>query len=300
VLDFIYYPVSVILWLWHNALAAVLGPSSALSWVLAVVFLVITLRAALVVPFVKQARLQQVMQRLQPRIAAIQKRYPTDRRRQSAEVNKLHREHGVNILLGFLPMLAQTLVFIGLFHVLHSFDRTGAPVNLPFFSTAMPMSAEANAQTPNYAFSAEQVQSFLNTRLFGAPLAASIHTATAHLGAVTAVTVPLMLIAATATHFTARASVARQPHETPNAIVLRVLSLWLFPLGALISGAFLPVGILIYWVTNNAWTVVQQHIVYRALDREAAAVAERTRQRRAARTPRPGRKPSGHTPHRKR
>ena len=145
-LDFVYYPVSAILLLWHSAFAAALGPATALPWVLAVIFLVITLRAALVVPFVKQARFQQLMQRLQPQIVAIQKRYPADRRRQSAEIQRLHQKHGVNLLFGLLPMLAQALVFVGLFHGLHSFDRTG-------------MSAEQNAQTPNYAFRAEQVQS---------------------------------------------------------------------------------------------------------------------------------------------
>jgi YidC/Oxa1 family membrane protein insertase len=283
VLNFVYYPVSAILWLWHSAFVAVLGTSSGLPWLLAVIFLVITLRAALVVPFVRQARFQRAMQRLQPQIAAIRKRYPTDRRRQSAEIQRLHQDHGVNLLFGLLPMLAQALVFVGLFHVLHSFDRPG-------------MTAEQNAQTPNYVFGADQVLSFLDTRLFGVPLAASIHTATEHLGAVTAVTIPLMLIAAIATHFTARASVERQSEGANNAAALRTLSLWIFPGGALLSGAFLPVAIQVYWVINNAWTLVQQHFVYRALDREATATAERTKERRAARAPRPGRKPSDRTP----
>jgi YidC/Oxa1 family membrane protein insertase len=292
VLAFVYYPVSAVLWAWHNALAAALGPSSALSWVLAVVLLVITLRAVLVVPFLKQARFQQAMLRLRPQIAAIQKRYSGDRRRQATGIQKLQQEHGVNLLLGCLPVLAQALVFIGLFHVLRSFDRTAATMHLPFVDAATPMSAEQNAHTPNYVFSAEQVQSFLNVRFLGAPLAASIHTAGVHIGAVSAVTIPLMIVADIATHFTARASVTRQPPSPNNAAVSRVLSLWILPAGALVSGPLLPVAILIYWVTNNAWTLAQQHFVYRMLDREAAQAAQRARQRRAAFAPQPGRKPS--------
>jgi YidC/Oxa1 family membrane protein insertase len=291
-LDFVYYPVSAVLWSWHNVLAAALGPSSALSWVLAVVLLVITLRAVLVLPFLKQARFQQVMLRLRPQIAAIQKRYPSDRRRQSVEIQKLQQEHGVSLLLGCLPVLAQSLVFIGLFHVLRSFDRTEATMHLPFVGGAMPMSAEQNALTPNYVFNAEQVQSFLSARLFGAPLAASIHTAAEHIGAVTAAAVPLMIVAAIATHFTARVSVARQSPSPNSAAILRLLSLWIFPAGAIVSGPFLPVAILIYWVTNNAWTLAQQHIVYRMLDREAARAEQRTKQRRAANAPQPGKRPS--------
>jgi YidC/Oxa1 family membrane protein insertase len=291
-LDFVYYPVSAVLWAWHNVFTAVLGTSSALSWVLAVVWLVATLRAVLVVPFPKQARFQRVMVRLQPQIAAIQKRYQSNRRRQSAEIQKLQQKHGVNLLLGCLPLLAQSVVFVGLFHVLRSFDRTGAAMHLPFLGGMTPMSAEQNAHTPNYVFNAEQVQSFVDARLFGAPLVASIHTAGLHIGAVTAVIVVLMIVAAIATHFTARASLTRVPPSPNNSAVLRMLSLWVFPAGALVSGPLLPVAILIYWVTNNAWTLVQQHIVYRILDREAAQAAHRTKQRRAAYAPQPGRKPS--------
>jgi YidC/Oxa1 family membrane protein insertase len=294
-LDFVYYPVSAVLWAWHNVLAAVLGPSCALSWVLAVVLLVATLRAVLVVPFLKQVRFQQVMLRLQPQIAAIQKRYPSDRRGQSAEIQKLQREHGVNLLLGCLPLVAQSVVFVGLFHVLRSFDRTGTAMHLPFLGGLTPMSAEQNAHTANYVFNAAQVQSFLDARLFGAPLVASIHTAGVHIGAVTAVTVALMIVAAIATHFTARVSLTRQPPSPSNPAGLRMLSLWVFPAGALVSGPLLPVAILIYWVANNVWTLVQQHIVYRILDREAAQTAHRTKQRRAAYAPQPGRKPSGGT-----
>jgi YidC/Oxa1 family membrane protein insertase len=239
-LDFVYYPVSAVLWLWHSAFSALIPSSSALSWVFAVVFLVLTLRALLVVPFMKQARLQLTMRRLQPQIAAIQKRHRTDRRRQAAEIQKLHREHGVNVLLGLLPMLAQTLVFIGLFHVLLSFDRTPSTMGVPFLGRTTPMSAEQNLHTTNYAFSADQVQSFLGTRLFGAPLVASIHTANGHIGAVAMVAIPLMIVAAVATHFTARASFVRQPNSATATSVVRALSLWILPGSALVSGAFLP------------------------------------------------------------
>jgi YidC/Oxa1 family membrane protein insertase len=273
-LDFVYYPVSAVLWTWHNLLAVALGPSNALSWVLAVVLLVITLRAVLVVPFLKQARFQQVMLRLQPQIAAIQKRYPRDRHRQSVEIQRLHQEHGVSLWVGFLPLIAQSLVFIGLFHVLSSFGRTGTTAH------------------PNYIFNVDQVQSFLDARLFGAPLATSIHTAGAHIGPVIAVTIPLMIIAAVATHFTARASLARQSPSPNSGSILRALSLWIFPAGAIVSGPLLPVAILIYWVTNNAWTLAQQHFVYRMLDRQAAHAEQRVMQRRVASAPQPGRKPS--------
>ena len=80
-LDFIYYPVSWILWVWHQVFGAVFGPSSGAAWTLAVVFLVFTLRLILYWPFVKQVRTTRQMQELQPEIKALQKKYANDRQK---------------------------------------------------------------------------------------------------------------------------------------------------------------------------------------------------------------------------
>ena len=55
-LDFIYYPVSWILWFWHRVFGFAFGADNGLTWALAVVFLVFTLRLVLYKPFVKQAK----------------------------------------------------------------------------------------------------------------------------------------------------------------------------------------------------------------------------------------------------
>jgi hypothetical protein len=92
VLDFIYYPVSWILWVWHNAFTALPGlePDDGATWALSVVFLVFTLRAILYKPFVKQVRTTRQMQELQPQIKALQKKYSNDRQRQAVELQKSH------------------------------------------------------------------------------------------------------------------------------------------------------------------------------------------------------------------
>ena len=50
---------------------------------------------------------------------------------------------------------------------------------------------------------------------------------------------------------------------------------WIFPLGVLLGGllAAFPVAILLYWLTNNLWTLVQQRIVFRRLAAEEARPA---------------------------
>jgi YidC/Oxa1 family membrane protein insertase len=277
-LDFIYYPVSAILWFWHVVFGTLIDPASGFAWALSVAFLVFTLRAVLFPTAVRQARAQRSMQRLQPQIAALKKKYAGDRQALAVRLQELQRDNGVNPLRSLLPALLQVPVFLGLLHVLRSFNRTGAPLF---------MSATDNANTPNYLFSAADVQSFLHAKLLGAPLAATIGSTPAQLAAygdvtrldVALVAIPLMLIAAVATHFTARAAIAGQRGpvgSTSQTVLMNRLMLWVFPLGVLVAGAFLPVAILVYWLSNNAWTLVQQHVVMRATDRHEAGGADRS------------------------
>jgi len=297
VLNFIYYPVSAILWFWHKVFGSVLGASSGIAWALSVTFLVFTLRILLFKPFVKQVRTQRQMQEFQPQIKALQKKYAGDRQKLATEMQKLQKENGFNPIAGCLPVLAQGPVFIGLFHVLRSFNRTGTGVG------QLGLSPAENASYPNYVFSAEDVRSFLDAKLFGAPLAAQITSTVDQLAAYTGgvgrldialVAIPLMVIAAIATHFTARASVARQPvpaEANPQAAIMNKLVLWVFPFFVLVGGPFLPVAILLYWLSNNAWTLVQQHYVFAGIAREDEAKKLEAHERRSASAPKPGARP---------
>ncbi|WP_067810242.1 membrane protein insertase YidC [Nocardia beijingensis] len=299
-LDFIYYPVSWILWFWHRVFGFAFGADNGLTWALAVVFLVFTLRLVLYKPFVKQVRTTKQMQELQPQIKELQKKYKNDRQKMAVEMQKLQKENGFNPLMGCLPILAQVPVFLGLFHVLRSFNRTGHGIG------QLGMTPEQNANTANYVFSATDVQSFLAARIFGAPISAWITIPTPQLQAfadyggvptklsIALVAIPLMVIAGVATHFNARASVARQTPEAaanPQAAMMNKLALWVFPLGVLVGGPFLPIAILLYWVSNNIWTYGQQHLVFGRMAKEEEAKKQAKLEQRAQNAPKPGAKP---------
>ena len=299
-LDFIYWPVSAIMWVWYKAFAFILGPSNFFAWALSVMFLVFTLRAILYKPFVRQIRTTRQMQELQPQIKALQKKYGKDRQRMALEMQKLQREHGFNPLMGCLPVLAQVPVFLGLYHVLRSFNRT---VTGGFGGGIGPhLSVAQNRATGNYIFSAADVGHFLDANLFGAPLGASMIQTTG-LGAFTefsrpavvAVGLPLMIVAGIATHLNSRASVARQSAEAaanPQTAMMNKLALYVFPLGVVVSGPFLPIAIIMYWVSNNIWTFGQQHYVFGMIAKEDEAKKVEAQERRAANAPPPGAKPN--------
>ena len=294
-LDFVYYPVAWIMWVWYKLFAAVLGPSNFFAWALSVMFLVFTLRALLYKPFVRQIRTTRQMQELQPQIKALQKKYGKDRQRMALEMQKLQREHGFNPILGCLPMLAQIPVFLGLYHVLRSFNRTQGGFGQPHLSVIQ------NRLTGNYVFSPLEVQHFLDANLFGAPIGASM-TQRAGLEAFTdfsrpaviAVGAPVMILAGIATYFNSRASIARQSPEAaanPQTAMMNKLALYVFPLGVVVGGPFLPLAIILYWFSNNIWTFGQQHYVFGMIEKEDEAKRQEAIERRAANAPAPGAKP---------
>jgi YidC/Oxa1 family membrane protein insertase len=299
-LDYFYYPVSAIMWLWYKAFSAVpgLGPKNFVTWTLAVMFLVFTLRAILYSPFVRQIRTTRQMQELQPQIKALQKKYGKDRQRMALEMQKLQKEHGFNPILGCLPMLVQVPVFLGLYHVLRCFNRTSSGIG------QLGLSPERNRSLGNYVFSATDVGHFLDANFFGAPLGASMTQRGASLQAfqgfefsrpaVAAVGVPVMILAGIATYFNSRASVARQSAEAaanPQTAMMNKLALYVFPLGVVVGGPFLPLAIIFYWFANNIWTFGQQHYVFGMIEREEEEAKREAIERRAANAPAPGTKP---------
>lgn len=285
-LNFIYYPVSFILWVWHKAFGYLLGEASGITWALSVVFLVFTLRAILYKPFVGQVRSMRKMQEFQPEIAKIRKKYANDKAKQTEEMQRLQKEHGVNPLGGCLPILVQVPVFIGLFHVLREFN---------------PILANGRPRTENYFFDAQGVESFNQASFFGAKLGAWVTQGEAALNAVGTsipamliVMAPLMIAAGIFTHITARHSVARQTAaqgENPQTAIMNKMMLYVFPIGVVVGAPFLPLAVLLYWVANNLWTLGQQYVVYKRIDAEELAKKDAAVVSQQARAPKPGQKP---------
>jgi YidC/Oxa1 family membrane protein insertase len=311
-LDYIYYPVSGIMWVWHKIFGALFGlwdSNSAANpwvWILSVVFLVFTLRAILFKPFLKQMDSQIKMQAIQPEMKRLREKYKDDRQRLSEEMMKLNKEAGVNPLSSCLPALMQAPVFLALYHVLKSFKPGWGQV---------------------YFFGKTDVDSFVDARLFGAgpnvvggaPLSSFMAMPTnstptqvglmdlfGDRATVIAVAVPLSILAAIATHLTSRRSVARQIQMNPESAnnpqtkIMNKLMLYIFPLGVLVFGIFFPIANLFYWLSNNSWTFAQLWFVHRMQDRKAAAEAKIVEEAKEAAKftkpavgakPRPGQRP---------
>ena len=99
-----------------------------------------------------------------------------------------------------------------------------------------------------------------------------------------------MILAGVATHFNSRASVARQSPEAaanPQTAMMNKLALYVFPIGVVVGGPFLPIAIIMYWVSNNIWTYGQQHYVFGKIEKREEAKKQEDIERRAANAPAP-------------
>lgn len=253
-LNFLYTAVSWVLLQWHHLFTALgLSADGGLNWALSIVFLVITARLLLFRLFIKQVHYQREMQEIQPKIQALREKYKSDKAEMQRQMLQLQQEHGFNPLAGCLPMLVQIPVFIGLFHVLRHLSNS---VNRSLTDPKMSL----------YSFTPSETRSAAKAKLFGAPLAASLHDSTQKIHALFGdatstriVTIVLVLVSAAATLITQRLVMSRATTvPTGTAASVQRLMMVFIPISVLFSGVIFPLGTLIYWFTSNTWTLGQQ------------------------------------------
>jgi len=255
-LDWIYYAISWILLRWQSLWSAIgldgkfLGTNW--SWVLAIVFLVVTVRVILFPVFVKQIKSQRAMQALQPKVKALQEKHKGDRETLQKEMMELYKTEKANPLMGCLPMFLQIPVFLGLFHTLRRLNPS-------------------NTQTTLYGWTTEQFHDATHASLFNAPLASKFGSTAQELTALQAnsttvkvVAGILVLVMMATTYATSRQMILKTGWaEDPQQKMIQRLMLYGIPLSLLVSGSLFPIGVIIYWVTNNGFTLAQQQWVLR-------------------------------------
>ena len=99
------------------------------------------------------------------------------------------------------------------------------------------------------------------------------------------------------TFFTQKQIMKRSGPVEGQAATVQRLMLYGMPLSLFVSGFFFPIGVLIYWVTNNAWTFGQQFFILRKMpppgSRRRQGEGRRATSRPSTRAPsRPSRAPS--------
>jgi YidC/Oxa1 family membrane protein insertase len=217
--------------------------SVGLGWGMAIVAMTVLVRACLLPLTLKQFKSMQNMARHQPELKKLQEKYKNDRERLNQEMMKFYRENKVNPFASCLPLLAQLPVFLALFYMLRLDLRHDIcpDVNPPGSPDPQPCGAGGEAQ---FLFIPD-----LTDRASGYVLVILI---VLYIGSQLLSTV----LMATTTDRTQRMIMIGLPF-------FFVLFVWQF-----------PAGLLVYWITTNLWTIVQQAIVRKRLGPLRPATAD--------------------------
>lgn len=257
--------IEAILVTFHSVLTTFgMQEDSGAVWVTSIVGLVLVVRAALIPLFVKQIRSQRSMYVLQPDLQKIQKKYKgksdrDSREKMAKEQMELYKKHGSSPFASCLPLLAQMPVFFSLFTTLQ----------------------EAQNKKPGVGLLTQELsESFAKSKFLGASLSETYLTATSMSVQIIAA---VMIVLMTGSQFITQKQIMAK-NQNPDAInsqfaQTQKIMLYAFPVIFLISGISFPLGVLIYWLVSNFWTMGQQYVVIKRMP-TPGSIAHNERQAR--------------------
>ena len=243
----LYWVVSGLLVFFDKVWSPVFGADNGWTWALSIVSLTVVIRIALIPLFVKQIKSSPSMQLLQPQVRDLQKKYGHDREKLGQETMKLYKENNANPLASCLPLLLQAPIFFALFRVLD-----GAARGIP--------------RGHWLEINPELLDSLNNATIFGASLSDTFMKVGFANGITSVHVVTLFLIIAmTITLFITQLQLMRK-NMPPEALTGQMaqqqkIMLYVFPLMYLFMGVNIPIGVLLYWLVSNVWTMTQQYIL---------------------------------------
>lgn len=245
-------PVATVLRGIHFLLSQVLAPSSGPAWGLSIVLLTVCVRLVLFPLFVKQIKSQRRMQELAPKIKELQTRHKGDRETLNTELMKLYKDNNANPISGCLPLLLQLPVFFALFSVIREF-KPGAHAK--------------------YGLSAEDLHDGGRASIFGAPVSAAlnspatlIHQLGGSVPTVKIVAITMIVLMGATTFWTQRQMMARAGTAVDKQQQqVQKFMLYVLPFSFAIFGFSFPIGVLLYWLTTNVWSMGQQAYVIKRM-----------------------------------
>lgn len=226
------------------------------DWGMAIIVLTVFVRLALMPLTIKQTKSMYELQRIQPKIKELQKKYANDKEKLQEETLKFYQENKVNPFGGCLPLILQMPLLIALYQVLG-----GTPNNPGLLLSYLVENETVGrffflipdiAKTPGGVFSA----AYQTGGLLAAIAAAFPYIVLVLLFALS-VWLPQALM----------------PGERQQKMIGAYMAVVM-----LFFGWTAPAGVLLYWDVSSIWGVAQQQITMSLMKRthpeEEIVVAE--------------------------
>ena len=191
-----------------------------IPWAWAIIVLTLCVRIVLVPLTLKQTKSMQKLQRVAPQMKELQAKHKGDRQRLQQETMKLYQEHGVSPVGGCLPLVLQLPVFFALFFVLRNFSDD-------------PPGGQAAIDGGEFAFLGSFIQD-ITVSVADAGYAGWI-----------------LIVAYVMSQLGSTLLMPSTMDKTMRYLFMAM------PFFAVLFVINFPVGLMLYWITSNLWTVGQ-------------------------------------------
>ncbi|MBV9421277.1 MAG: membrane protein insertase YidC [Solirubrobacterales bacterium] len=212
------------------------------SWGWSIVILTVLVRAVLIPLTLKQFHSMQKLQRLQPQMKEIQNKYKDDKQRQQQEMMKFYKENQVNPFGSCLPLVAQLPVFVGLFYMLRSSLR----------ADICPQSQPGAHLVNGHWVGISKAHTVPCGPHNGAQFLFIPDLTNKATGAVLVV----LLILYVGTQLASSLMMSSPTMDKTQRQIMLFL-----PLVFVFIIINFPAGVIVYWITTNAWTMGQQYVI---------------------------------------
>lgn len=232
----------------YNALVGILDIGDWVNVGIAVIVLTLLVKFALFPLSLKAARTQRVMKELEEPMKEIKEKYKDDRETQGRKMLELYREKGVNPFSGFLTLLIQLPVILGLYFV---FLKGGLP--------------EIDTDTL-YSF----IPTPENVNMF-------------FLGVIDMAgkSLPLAILAGISQMFQAHLALPKQQPRKEGASFqedftrsMQMQMKFVLPVIVGVVAYIASAAVALYWITSNIFAIGQELHVKRLMEREKAIAEE--------------------------
>ena len=205
-----------------------------LSWGWSIIALTVVIRALLLPLTYKSSKGMIRLQQLAPEMKSLQTKYKQDPQRLQQETMKFYKQNQVNPFASCLPMIAQLPVFLALFYMLQADLRRDICPEINPVGTADPKPCGATDASSFF---------FIPDLTDNATGAVLITLIVLYVGSQL---VSTLLMSATT--------------DRNQRLIFLAL-----PFVFIIFIINFPAGLLVYWITTNLWTILQQAIIKKRL-----------------------------------
>lgn len=218
------------------------------GWGLSIILLTIAVRLVLLPLTLKQVTSMQRLQVLAPEMKSIQAKYKDDKQRQQQEMMKFYKENRVNPLASCLPLVFQLPFFIALYYMLRSDLKVDMCPGVEGYAASIDksLSSVTCSQFSDSAYAASHHITVSDPSFLFIPDLTAKAT-----GAVLVVLIVMYVASQLASGLLSSSSMDRNQR-------MIMLGLPIIFVTFIIN---FPAGLLVYWITTNCWTIVQQLIV---------------------------------------